>query len=90
MAQGLLIDMDGVIYAGDVMIPGADSFIANLLKKDIPFIFMTNNSQRIVLSEKHVYTSAMTTDIQGGAGRLQDQTGVERCVPAGRFEQVRL
>jgi NagD protein len=74
MAQGLLIDMDGVIYAGDVMIPGADSFIANLLKKDIPFMFMTNNSQRtplevtrklkklgIVVSEKHVYTSAMAT-----------------------------
>src|SRR6187549_3003211 len=74
MAQGLLIDMDGVIYGGDTLIPGADQFITRLLKKDIPFMFMTNNSQRtplevvrklkklgIEVTEKHVYTSAMAT-----------------------------
>ncbi|EMR04668.1 HAD-IIA family hydrolase [Cesiribacter andamanensis] len=74
MAYGLLIDMDGVIYGGDILIPGADTFIANLIKQDIPFMFMTNNSQRtplevtrklkklgIEVSEKHVYTSAMAT-----------------------------
>ena len=66
--------MDGVIYGGDTLIPGADAFIDNLLKKDIPFMFMTNNSQRtplevvrklkylgISVSEQHVYTSAMAT-----------------------------
>jgi NagD protein len=46
MAQGLLIDMDGVVYGGEAMIPGADKFIAQLLKESIPFMFMTNNSQR--------------------------------------------
>lgn len=46
MKQGLLIDMDGVIYSGEQLIQGADKFIATLLKKDIPFTFMTNNSQR--------------------------------------------
>jgi NagD protein len=46
MKQGLLIDMDGVIYGGDELIQGADEFISHLLKKDIPFMFMTNNSQR--------------------------------------------
>lgn len=74
MAQGLLIDMDGVIYGGDTLIPGADKFIAELLKRDIPFMFMTNNSQRtrldavrklarmgISVTENHVYTSAMAT-----------------------------
>ena len=72
--HGLLIDMDGVIYGGDKLIPGADTFITNLIKKDIPFTFMTNNSQRtslevvrklkrmgINVSEKHIYTSAMAT-----------------------------
>lgn len=66
--------MDGVIYGGDRLIPGADVFIAKLLKNDIPFMFMTNNSQRtplevvrkvkklgINISERHVYTSAMAT-----------------------------
>lgn len=74
MAQGFLIDMDGVIYGGDIMIPGADDFVANLLSEKIPFTFMTNNSQRtplevvrklkklgIDVTEKHVYTSAMAT-----------------------------
>jgi NagD protein len=74
MAQGLLIDMDGVIYGGDTLIPGADQFIGRLLKNDLPFMFMTNNSQRtplevvrklkklgIEVTEKHVYTSAMAT-----------------------------
>jgi NagD protein len=74
MAQGLLIDMDGVIYSGDTLISGADKFIAKLLAEKIPFMFMTNNSQRtrvdavrkleklgIKVGEEHVYTSAMAT-----------------------------
>jgi len=74
MKHGLLIDMDGVVYAGDELIEGADQFIHNLLVNDIPFSFMTNNSQRtslevvrklrklgIEVTEEHVYTSAMAT-----------------------------
>ncbi len=74
MAQGLLIDMDGVVYGGDTLIPGADLFIAQLLKNNVPFMFMTNNSQRtrlesvrklarlgILVTEDHVYNSAMAT-----------------------------
>jgi NagD protein len=74
MANGLLIDMDGVVYGGDIMIPGADEFVARLSKENIPFSFMTNNSQRtrleavrklrklgIEVTEKHIYTSAMAT-----------------------------
>lgn len=76
MTHGLLIDMDGVIYAGDSLIPGADRFINKLIKDGIPFTFMTNNSQRsrlevvrkvkklgIIIEEKHVYTSAMATGL---------------------------
>lgn len=74
MQQGLLIDMDGVIYSGETLIQGADTFIAGLLKQGIPFTFMTNNSQRtslevirklkrlgIDVTKEHVYTSAMAT-----------------------------
>ena len=43
---GYLIDMDGVVYRGGELIPGSDKFINQLIKKDIPFRFMTNNSQR--------------------------------------------
>ncbi len=74
MKQGLLIDMDGVIYSGEQLINGADNFINALVKNNVPFAFMTNNSQRtslevvrklkrlgITVETKHVYTSAMAT-----------------------------
>ena len=74
MSKGYLIDMDGVIYSGKDLIPGADEFISNLQKKEIPFLFLTNNSQRsrrdvvnklaglgIEAEEKNVFTSAMAT-----------------------------
>ena len=71
---GFLIDMDGVIYRGGVLIQGADEFINQLIVKNIPFRFMTNNSQRtrldvvaklgklgIYVEEKHIFTCAMAT-----------------------------
>ena len=69
---GYLIDMDGVIYRGSELIPGADRFIADLRERGIPFLFLTNNSQRtrrdvatklarlgIDVEEGHVFTCAM-------------------------------
>ena len=74
MRKGFLIDMDGVIYSGEEPIKGAKEFIAQLKKDKIPFLFMTNNSQRspidvvnklkpmeIIVKEENVYTSAMAT-----------------------------
>jgi NagD protein len=74
MKNGLMIDMDGVIYAGDTLIEGADIFIKQLLDNNIPFTFLSNNSQRtraesvqklaglgIEVTEEHIYTSAMAT-----------------------------
>lgn len=71
---GYLIDMDGVIYRGNELIPGADKFIHNLRVSDTPFLFLTNNSQRtrrdvatklarlgIEVEEEHVFTCAMAT-----------------------------
>ncbi len=74
MTKGFLIDMDGVIYRGSEMIPGADVFINTLLQRRIPFLFLTNNSQRtrrdvatrlarmgIPAEEQHVFTCAIAT-----------------------------
>lgn len=71
---GFLIDMDGVLYRGPELIPGADTFVNRLRERDIPFCFLTNNSQRtrrdvvarlrrmgLDVEEQHVYTSAMAT-----------------------------
>ena len=71
---GFLIDMDGVIYRGSRLIEGADRFVKQLRADGIPFLFLTNNSQRtrrdvatklvrlgIDASEEDVFTCAMAT-----------------------------
>jgi NagD protein len=71
---GYLIDMDGVIYRGSELLPGAESFIRELRRLDVPYRFLTNNSQRsrrdvaiklrrlgIDADEEHVFTCAMAT-----------------------------
>jgi 4-nitrophenyl phosphatase len=42
--RGFIFDMDGVIYRGQEVTPGAAEFIANLRRAAIPFIYLTNNS----------------------------------------------
>ena len=39
-----MIDMDGTIYKGGNVIPGAKEFVEFLVKEKIPFVFLTNNS----------------------------------------------
>jgi NagD protein len=72
---GYLIDMDGVIYHGHELIPGAERFVRELLAADVPFLFLTNNSQRTRrdvatklnrmgfdgVGEHHIFTCAMAT-----------------------------
>jgi NagD protein len=72
--HGYLIDMDGVLYRGSQLIAGADRFVKQLREREIPFRFLTNNSQRtrrdvavrlermgIPAEEEHVFTCAMAT-----------------------------
>jgi len=74
MTRGFLIDMDGVIYRGSELIAGAQRFVNTLRRSDVPFLFLTNNSQRtrrdvatklrrmgIQADERHVFTCAMAT-----------------------------
>ncbi len=45
----VISDMDGVIYRGKDLIPGAQDFVAHLRAHDIPFLFLTNNSEQTPL-----------------------------------------
>ena len=73
-SYGLLIDMDGVVYRGGAPIPGAVEFINSIVRAEIPFLFLTNNSQRTRLDiaikvqrmgfkvqKENIYTCAMST-----------------------------
>jgi len=42
--SGYMIDMDGTVYRGNEVIPGAPEFIERIKAKNIPFVFLTNNS----------------------------------------------
>ena len=66
--------MDGVIYTGSRLIPGAKEFVDRLLQSSYRFLFLTNNSYYtpaelrdrllnlgIDVSEDCFYTSAMAT-----------------------------
>src|ERR1041385_739084 len=75
MKTGYLIDMDGVIYRENQLIPGAADFVEALLATGTSFLFLTNNSAPTPedlavrlkhlgihgLSAKHFYTSALNT-----------------------------
>lgn len=47
---GLLIDLDGTLFHGGRMIPGADRLISALRQAAVPFLFVTNNSSRTAAS----------------------------------------
>lgn len=75
MKTGYLIDMDGVIYRENHLIPGAAEFVDALIATGTPFLFLTNNSaptgEDLTVRLKHLgiaglsprnfYTSAMNT-----------------------------
>src|ERR1043166_5971813 len=75
MKTGYLIDMDGVIYRENKLIPGAADFVQALSVTGTPFLFLTNNSAPTPedlalrlkhlgihgLSARHFYTSALNT-----------------------------
>ena len=75
MKTGFLIDMDGVIYRENQLIPGAAEFVQALAATGTPYLFLTNNSaptpEDLAVRLKHLgihglaarnfYTSALNT-----------------------------
>lgn len=79
--RGFICDMDGVIYHGNRILPGAAEFIQWLLDEKKEYLFLTNNSgytpkelnhklarMGLDVPEEHFYTSALAT-----AAFLQEQ-----------------
>ena len=44
--RGFLIDLDGVVYTGTEVVPGAPDFFELLRERETPFLLITNNSTR--------------------------------------------
>ena len=71
---GFIIDMDGVIYHGNRLLPGVTDFLRWLEESGKSYLFLTNSSERtpkelheklkrlgIDVGEEHFYTSALAT-----------------------------
>ena len=71
---GFICDMDGVIYHGNMLLPGAERFINWLESQRKRYLFLTNSSERsprelrqklqrmgLEVGEEHFYTSALAT-----------------------------
>ncbi len=72
--KAFICDMDGVIYHGSKLLPGAKEFVNWLQAEKKDFLFLTNNSSKtrkelqitlqnmgINVKEEHFYTSALAT-----------------------------
>ena len=72
--EGFIIDMDGVIYHGNKLLPGVTDFLNWLEASGKKYLFLTNSSERtpkelheklkrlgIDIGEEHFYTSALAT-----------------------------
>lgn len=72
--SGFIIDMDGVIYHGNKLLPGVNSFVNWLEESGKKYLFLTNSSERtpkelheklmrlgVNAGEDHFYTSALAT-----------------------------
>ncbi|HLP75050.1 MAG TPA: HAD-IIA family hydrolase [Bacteroidales bacterium] len=72
--NGFIIDMDGVIYHGNMLLPGVQEFLKWLEEAGKKYLFLTNSSERtprelheklkrlgIDVGEDHFYTSALAT-----------------------------
>ena len=72
--KGFIIDMDGVIYHGNKLLPGVKEYVKWLQDMDKSFLFLTNSSERtpkelqeklsrlgIEVDQSHFYTSALAT-----------------------------
>lgn len=72
--RGYILDMDGVLYRGDTIVPGVKEFLAELEASGIKYTMATNNSTNsqldyvlklermgVSVTEEHIFTSAVAT-----------------------------
>ncbi len=55
--KAFICDMDGVIYHGRKMLPGAKPFIGWLKSEGKQFLFLTNNSERTSQQRSEEFTA---------------------------------
>ena len=62
--RGFICDMDGVIYHGNIVLPGVAEFIHWLNKEKKEYLFLTNNSSCTPNSQLLRYSAAVNKVVQ--------------------------
>jgi 4-nitrophenyl phosphatase len=83
--RGFVIDMDGVLWRGRLLLPGIAEFFAFLRERRFPFVIATNNAtadvnavrRRLASAGAHIASDSVFTSAQAAAAILA------RALPAG-------
>jgi len=101
--SAILVDLDGTVYSGSEPIPGAARFIAELERRDIAYLFVTNRANRgpqvvadhlvelgIPCRAESILTSAQATAVRLGKGRAYclGESGLTDALAAAGIEVV--
>ena len=79
--QGMIIDLDGVVWRGDTLLEGATSLFKELHHRDLPYMIATNNStttpenvcKRALSYGINIREDRILTSSQAAVHFLQDQ-----------------
>lgn len=61
--KGYLIDLDGTIYRGSERIPAGEDFVRRLQEREIPHLFVTNNTTRTPEAVQQVLKELCCLDV---------------------------
>jgi 4-nitrophenyl phosphatase/NagD protein len=74
--KAFVLDMDGTVFLGDRLLPGASEFVGYLQSMEIPYLFLTNNSSKhrglyaeklsslgLEVNERLIFTSGEATAV---------------------------
>jgi glycerol-1-phosphatase len=82
--DGVICDLDGVVYRGDDAVPGAPAALQDIVVRGVRVVYATNNASRVTAEVARQVVAlgapATTVDVvssaQAGAARLQGQLPV--------------
>lgn len=60
--EGYLIDLDGTIYKGKDRIPAGETFVHELQRRHIPYLFVTNNTTRTPATVQQMLATSFHID----------------------------
>lgn len=88
--KGFILDLDGTVYLSDRVFPGALKFLEVLRTRNIPFVFVTNNSSRSAAAYVDKLTAMGIPDIENQHVLTSGGATISHLKNAGMFPEIYL